>query len=192
MSASADAAYQHAATSTPRILRRTGMTGKAMNQTNNSFPHHATRAAIAAIALAAAALTGCHMEGGPGWSADRYTYVSTEWQPKTVTITDTRTGAEIWAVDVPVGQQLVVGFSRGTGPNSEFPDEVVWSLMPARQSSGTQDSRQPVPAAGVRRLEMKLRPGPERVGDELPGNPFDRGRDAPVDGSTNRRGASGG
>lgn len=168
------------------------MTGKPMNDSNINSCRRPARAGLAAIVLAAATLTGCHMEGGPGWSADRYTYVSTQWQPKTVTLTDTRTGAEIWAVDIPVGQQLVVGFSRGTGPNSEFPDEIVWSVMPAKQRTGTQDSRQPVPASGVRRLEMKLRPGPERVGDELPGNPFDRGRDATVGGSTNRRGASGG
>ncbi|MGP1347505.1 MAG: hypothetical protein ACTS3F_12685 [Phycisphaerales bacterium] len=133
--------------------------------------------AIAVIGTCAAALVGCHGPGGPGWSADRHTFISTTWEPKTITVTDTRTGGEIWAVDVPVGQQLVVGFSRGTGPNQEYPDEVVWALMPAGQRTGTRDNRAPAPGSTDRRMEMVLRPGPERVGDPLPGNPFDRGHE---------------
>ncbi|MEM1423321.1 MAG: hypothetical protein AAGH64_04885, partial [Planctomycetota bacterium] len=80
--------------------------------------------ALSALTLTGLMLGACHLEGGPRWSADRYTYVSREWQPKTVSLIDTRTGETTWSVDVPVGQQLVVGFSKGTGPNELRPDEI--------------------------------------------------------------------
>jgi hypothetical protein len=148
-------------------------------------------AALAALSAAALATPGCIREGGPGWSGAPVAYVSTEHQPKTLTLTDTRTGAELWAVDIPVGKQLVVNFSRGTGPNAEYPDEIVWSIMEAGRRFGSQDHRLPVPAASSRRLEMTLRPGPERVGDPMAGNPFDPGYDTPVGGPSPQRGVSG-
>lgn len=150
-----------------------------------------TLAGLALLGVAGMSLTGCIREGGPGWSGAPVAYVSTEHQPKTLTLTDTRTGAELWAVDIPVGQQLVMNFSRGTGPNAEYPDEIVWSMMEAGRRFGSQDNRQPVPASTSRRLELTLRAGPERVGDQLTGNPFDPGYDTPVEGGPMLRGTSG-
>lgn len=116
---------------------------------------------------------GCHLEGGPRYSADRYTYVSRSWTPKTISLIDTRTGETTWSVDVPVGEQLVVGFSKGTGPNELRPDEIVWGLMPAGRRFGQRNNRQPCPPASARRLDMTLRPTPEMPGDTLPGTPFE-------------------
>ncbi|GAB4548711.1 MAG: hypothetical protein Tsb0013_09460 [Phycisphaerales bacterium] len=125
-------------------------------------------------------LGGCHLEGGPRYSADRYTYVSRAWTPKTVSLIDTRTGETTWSVDVPVGQQLVVGFSQGTGPNELRPDEIVWGLMPAGRRFGSRDNRQPCPPADARRLDMALRPAPEMPGETLPGTPFAEQEPRPV------------
>lgn len=105
------------------------------------------------------------------YSADRFTYVSTSWEPKTVSLVDTRTGQTIWSVDVPVGQQLVVGFSRGTGPNEFNSDEIVWGLMPAGKKGGTRDNRMPCPPSSVRRIDMAFRPAPELPGDMATGAP---------------------
>ena len=106
--------------------------------------HRRNTTALAAILLAAGALTStaCHYQGGPRYSADRFTYESSSWYPKTVSLIDTRTGQTVWTVDIPVGEQLVVGFSRGTGPNEFNTDEIVWGLMPAGQRFGTRDFSQ--------------------------------------------------
>jgi len=139
--------------------------------------HTMRRTLLTLSILAAPMLTlpmsACHLEGGPRYSADRYTYVSRTWTPKTVSLVDTRTGEVTWSVDVPVGEQLVVGFSKGTGPNELRPDEIVWGLMPAGRRFGTRDNRQPCPPNHARRLDMALRPAPEYPGDTLPGTPFE-------------------
>lgn len=139
-----------------------------------------TTIATLTLALTTLALGGCHYEGGPRYSADRYTYVSRTWSPKTVSLVDTRTGETTWSVDVPVGEQLVVGFSKGTGPNELRPDEIVWGLMPGGQRFGTRDNRQPCPPRHARRLDMTLRPAPEMAGDTLPGTPFDEQEPRPI------------
>lgn len=114
-------------------------------------------------------LAGCHSPGGPGYSADRYTFESHEWQPYTVTLLDTRTGETVWSVDVPVGQQLVLGFRKGTGPNEFKPDMMEWELMPAGRRFGTRNNQMPVPPAQARRIEPSLRPTPEQPGSPMPG-----------------------
>jgi len=116
--------------------------------------------------------TGCHTEGGPMWSADRYTYVSRTWEPKTVSVIDTRTGESIWSVDIPVGQKLSVGFSKGTGPNEYKPDEIVWEVIPEDRTFATRSNRQPCPPAHARRIEMHIRATPELPGAEMPGSPY--------------------
>ncbi|MDX2116307.1 MAG: hypothetical protein SFZ24_11910 [Planctomycetota bacterium] len=115
---------------------------------------------------------GCHSEGGSMYSADKFTYLSHEWQPWTVTLIDTRTGESLWSVDVPVGKQLVFGFREGAGPNQFKPDMMDWGLWEAGRSYGTRDNQLPVPPAKSRRIEPSLRPTPELPGTPLPGSPF--------------------
>lgn len=135
-------------------------------------PHikpHIPAAIIAAATLSL--MAACHSPGGPRWSADRFTFVSTSWQPKTVSLIDTRSGQTVWSVDVPVGQQISVGFSRGTGPNEYNSDEIVWGIMPAGQRMGSRPNRMPCPPRDVRRLDMTLRAAPELPGDMATGAP---------------------
>ncbi len=118
------------------------------------------------IALIAAAwtLAGCYGPGGPGYSADMFTYVSDEWHPYTITLFDSRTGEALWSVDVPVGQQLVMRFNEGMGPNQFKPDLMAWGVMEANRKTGPIPNNVPVPGGAVRRVEMKLRPTPEMPG----------------------------
>jgi hypothetical protein len=136
-----------------------------------------------ALLLGLAALTlvtcGCHYEGGPLYSADRFTYVSREWQPWTVSLIDTRTGESLWSVDVPVGQKLVVGFRAGSGPNEYKPDMMDWGLMPEDRTYGERPNQLPVPPAGARRIEPTLRPAPELPGTPAAGSPFDTKSEVP-------------
>ena len=138
------------------------------------------RALLAALLAGSTAITACHHEGGPLYSADRYTYISREWQPWTVTLVDTRTGESLWSVDVPVGQQLVVGFRKGTGPNQFKPDMMYWGLREAGRTYGESPNQLPVPPAAARRLEPTLRPTPELPGSPGAGNPFDTLANAPA------------
>lgn len=122
------------------------------------------RIALAAVAvIALASIGGCYYPGGPRYSADRHTFESHSWQPWTVKLTDTRTGEVVWSVDVPVGQQLVVGFKPGSGPNEYKPDEIVWGIMEKGKRFGTRDNRQPCPPREARKLEATLRPTPELI-----------------------------
>lgn len=124
------------------------------------------------LLLGAAWLSGCHAPGGTMHSDDRFTYVSTAWQPWTVSLVDTRTGEALWSVDVPVGQQLGLGFIRGAGPNMYKPDLMQWGLMEAGQMIGTRDNQLPVPPYSARRIESSIRATPEMPGAELPGSPW--------------------
>ena len=110
----------------------------------------------------AVAMGGCYSEGGTGAADDQYVYVSTSWQPKTVTLKDTRTGQDFWSVDVPVGKQLVVKFVPNGGTKDGFtPDLMKWSIMKADSEFGRTDNALAVPPASVRRLDFTLRPTPE-------------------------------
>lgn len=130
-------------------------------------------ALLLSLACSTLALSGCHYEGGPLYSADRFTYVSREWQPWTISLIDTRTGESLWSVDVPVGQKLVVGFREGAGPNSFKPDMMDWGLMAHDRTFGERPNQLPVPPAGSRRIEPTLRPTPELPGTPAAGSPFE-------------------
>lgn len=121
-------------------------------------------AALAWIATAACGLcfTGCHTPGGPGYSADQFTYVSTEWQPYTISLIDTTTGETIWTVDVPVGKQLFMTFRKGAGPNSYRPDMMDWQIEIAGRLIGTPHNQIPSPGPATRRVDVTMRPVPER------------------------------
>ncbi|MEO1128152.1 MAG: hypothetical protein AAFX05_00425 [Planctomycetota bacterium] len=122
-----------------------------------------TTAKLLGAIVGLAAMSGCYYPGGPLASVDRYTFESTAWQPWTVTVYDTRTGEAFWSVDVPVGEQVVFGFSTGTGPNEYKPDEIVWELMERGKRFGTRNNRMPAPPSYARRVEPVLRPMPEHT-----------------------------
>lgn len=124
----------------------------------------ALKAAVSSVVvMSLVTLGGCYAAGGPRYSADRFTYESTTWSPKTVFVIDTRTGQTLWSVDVPVGQQVVVGFESGNGPNEYMPDTLVWEVMRKDDFFGKLSNRRAAPPPFARRLEFELRPAPEYV-----------------------------
>lgn len=112
--------------------------------------------------LTAGTLGGCSSLSGR--TADRHTYDSTTWSPKTVSLIDTRTGETAWSVDVPVGQAIRVVFSEGSGPNEYLPDEIRWELAPIGRRIVTPTNFQPCPPAHARRLDLSIRETPEATG----------------------------
>ncbi|MEM1444533.1 MAG: hypothetical protein AAGF84_00620 [Planctomycetota bacterium] len=61
-------------------------------------------APAAALALGAAALTGC--------TADRHTFSSTPMVPRSVDVTYIQSGETAWSYDIPAGQKLTLEFTR--------------------------------------------------------------------------------
>lgn len=116
----------------------------------------------AGLVVAVASLFGCYTEGGNHMSMDRFTYASTSWQPKTITLVDTRTGESIWSIDVPVGQRLSMQFIEGKNKQDQYRSAVMrWDLAPGDTIFGSLKNQMAVPDKSVRRVEMKLRPAPE-------------------------------
>lgn len=123
-----------------------------------------SRLLLAAAALSTLAASGCYREGGNLWSNDTHVYVSTSWQPKTISLVDTRTEEIVWSIDVPVGQQLVVSFEKGDGKGDVTPDAMEYGVMDAGELSGGLTDAVDVPGRGDRRLDMTLRAAPEMPG----------------------------
>lgn len=117
---------------------------------------------LTGAAALACALGGCYAEGGPGYSADQFTYVSTTHQPKTVTIRDTRTGADFFSIEIPVGKQLVIDFDTDDANKlDQFkPDVMRYALMdPGENRALNQEIG--VPPASARRIDVMIRTAPE-------------------------------
>lgn len=127
-----------------------------------SAPRSQSVALAAALLLAGLSLPGCYNEGGIGYSRDAYAYVSTSWQPKTVTLKDTRTGQDFWSVDVPVGKKLVITFSENTGAKDAYtPDTMSWAICDESDENPRLGNTLAVPNMHARRLDVTLRPTPE-------------------------------
>jgi hypothetical protein len=121
-----------------------------------------TLALSAAFVLAGLSTPGCYSEGGNMYSRDAYAYVSTSWQPKTITLKDTRTGQDFWSVDVPVGKKLVITFGEGTGTKDSYtPDMMSWAICNEGDDNPRMGNTLAVPGKQARRLDMTLRPTPE-------------------------------
>ena len=137
---------------------------------------------LAAAAVMGGAITlglgGCYWEGGPAWSDWNETYASTEWQPKSFELIDTRTGEVIWSAEVPVGKQLVVRYRRDVGlDDAVYPDLMNWEIMDAGERFGALENSIPVPGKNARRMDWYLREVPELPPGMMP---------ARTEGSTDR------
>ena len=133
----------------------------------------ATRANVLLVGLLAAGFVGAGVgcgiayrpyfdPGGSGAAIDEYTYVSEPYAPQTITVVDTRTGESVFAMDVPVGQQLVINFDDKQIQSEEWMSGVMrWRLMPAGQRYGRLTNRIAVPPPSSRRVDVTLRATPE-------------------------------
>lgn len=123
-----------------------------------------------ALTAAALPMGGCLTEGGQYITRDMHTYVSRPWEPKTITLVDTRSGESIWSSDVPVGYKLVIDFETNRHGTDDLPDRMLWEIFPAERLYGDLRNEIPVPPRSARRIDMSLRPVPERAGVEMQGD----------------------
>jgi hypothetical protein len=117
--------------------------------------------------ILAGTLTSCQMYtpggnpflNGPDSAA---TYESTEEYPKTVVITDTRSGEQFFVMEIPVGQKLVIDFVEDMGDNKVLtPDLMQWEVFPNDISYGPLSSSMTVPNRWSRRLDVTIRESSE-------------------------------
>ena len=109
-------------------------------------------------------LAGCYGPRGAAYpySGNGYTYVSTEMNPVTITLYDTRNEEPFFKLDVPVGKQLTLNFLEGKGDDPvERPDRMVYSIWNAGTSTGRLTNQLTCPGIGCRRISYDIRAAPE-------------------------------
>ncbi len=110
--------------------------------------------------------SGCSLismrPGGVMRSEDMFTYISTPYQPLTVTLIDTRDNQQFWSVDVPIGKKLTIRFYDDKGEGSDYaPDVMRWQIYDEDMAATRLRNQIPVPGPEARRIDVSLREGPE-------------------------------
>ncbi|MFM7051179.1 MAG: hypothetical protein ACKOYN_03470 [Planctomycetota bacterium] len=123
------------------------------------------RTTLALAALASTfALSACYGPRG-AWmphTGNGFTYVSSEMQPVTITLVDTRTETAFFKLDIPPGKQLTLNFLEGKGDDPvERPDRMIYAIMEAGTSTGRLTNQLTCPPEGCRRIDYTLRSTPE-------------------------------
>lgn len=123
---------------------------------------------VMASAVLASTLSCGYRSGGQGWKGSSETFQSTEFLPATLTLTDTRTGEEVWTQDIPVGYQVVTRFISDGGTDLiNRPDRLEYQVFERGTQRGRLRSAIAVPPAGARRWELSYREGPEFAEDGI-------------------------
>ncbi len=120
---------------------------------------------VTAGCCVAMTFAGCHLPGGGLLSrtGSSMTYYSTEFQPTTITLVDTRTDEPFFSIEIPVGKQLTLQFDEGRGHDPlATPDLMRYSFFDIGTTVGRLREILSVPSAVSRRLDVSYRDAPER------------------------------
>lgn len=115
--------------------------------------------------LAMATLGGCikqllnNTPGGNMRSDDSFTYISTPFEPLTVTLYDYRDNEPLWTIDVPVGQKVTVRFleNQAKQGTTRRPDIMQWAIYDKDKRRADLTNKMAVPSADARLLKVALR-----------------------------------
>ncbi|MBL4810315.1 MAG: hypothetical protein JKY43_09715 [Phycisphaerales bacterium] len=101
--------------------------------------------------------------GGNMNSDDSYTYVSTPYEPLTITLYDNRDNEPLWTVDVPIGSKVSLKFLKNKAKEgtTRRPDIMQWVIYDQQRRTARYDNTMAVPAAESRLMRVSLRNGPE-------------------------------
>ncbi len=115
------------------------------------------------LLIAFTLISGCTMKGGglmpsAAGTASPMTWESTAASPKTIVIVDTRTGENIFEVDIPIGKQLSVHFKPVSNPikGTYQTDTMIYAVHPIGEYVGNLDRWIQVPLARNRRIDVFL------------------------------------
>ncbi len=120
--------------------------------------------AVFVAVLSTLTLQGCYGPRGSWYpySGNGYTYESSEMQPVTITIFDTRTEEPFFKLEIPAGKQLTMNFLEGKGDDPVLrPDRMVYSIWNAGTSTGRLTNQLTCPPEGSRRIAYEIRQVPE-------------------------------
>lgn len=131
-------------------------------------------AALALLALLT--MTGCikslvsSTPGGNMRSTDSFTYISTPFEPLTVTLYDHRDNEPLWTVDVPIGQKVTIQFhtNRAKNGTTRRPDIMKWAIYDQTKRRATLENTMAVPGPDSRLLKVAVRDGIEYPDEKLP------------------------
>lgn len=112
--------------------------------------------------------------GGGLRSTDSFTYISTPFEPLTVTLYDNRDSEPLWTVEVPVGQKVTVRFleNRAEDGTNRRPDVMQWEIYDQDKRRSDLTNTMAVPSAGSRLLKVAIRDGVEYPAEDPPAVEF--------------------
>lgn len=139
-------------------------------------PARTALALVALMALASALMTGCvsqlftNSPGGVMRSTDSFTYISTPFEPLTVTLYDHRDNEPLWTVDVPVGQKVTIRFlaNKAKEGTTRRPDIMQWAIYDQTKRRANLENTMAVPGPDARLLKVDVRDGVEYPDEEMP------------------------
>lgn len=125
--------------------------------------------ALLGVALLTLMTGGCvkqlvtNSPGGSMRSTDSFTYISTPFEPLTVTLYDYRDSEPLWTVDVPVGQKVTLRFleNRAKEGTNRRPDIMQWAIYDQQKRRMDLSNTMAVPSADSRMLKVSIRDGIE-------------------------------
>jgi len=130
-----------------------------------------TASAVLALSAMILPLSGCFYArqafsktpGGNMRSDDTYTYVSTAYEPITVTLYDNRDNEPLWTVDVPIGSKVSLKFLKNKVKEgtTRRPDIMQWVIFDQQKRTARYENTMAVPSAESRMMRVSLRNGPE-------------------------------
>jgi len=130
---------------------------------------------LAALLLGTLFMSGCikqlytNAPGGKMRSTDSFTYISTPFEPLTVTLYDQRDKEPLWTVDVPIGQKVTVRFltNRAKEGTTRRPDIMQWEIYDQKKRRANLSNTMAVPEAGSRMLKVAVRDSVEYPDEKL-------------------------
>lgn len=130
---------------------------------------------IALTLLSTLALGGCFKQlvsnepGGNMRSTDSFTYISTPFEPLTVTLYDFRDSEPLWTVDVPIGSKVTVRFleNQAKEGTTRRPDIMQWAIYDKDKRRTDLENKMAVPGSDARMLKVSIRDGVEYPDEEI-------------------------
>ena len=111
---------------------------------------------LLAMGLLAAALCGCFNPNGG--TTGYFAYISTPISPKTIVITELRTGQPIFVKEIPVGKQLNFRWLSDGGADPLYsPALLEWTITEAGNNASLLDNQMSCPAEETCKITVEIR-----------------------------------
>jgi hypothetical protein len=111
---------------------------------------------ILAMGMLASALSGCFNPNGG--TTGYFAYISTPISPKTIVISELRTGQPIFVKEIPVGKQLNFRWLSDGGTDPLYsPALLEWTITKAGNNASLLDNQMSSPAEETCKITVEIR-----------------------------------